>query len=129
MRPAILAIALIALPASLSAQYPAVGNYKGYVQPVGAENRFDLLLRIEKAADSTVIKLLQDPEQPPIPLASQEVVSGGFSVTFGNLTCPLVVVGEEWEAVCADAFGNATFVMRFSRKPEPPPSSAPPTSG
>ena len=129
MRLAILAAALVALPTTLVAQYPAVGTYKGHVQPVGAENRFDLLLRIEKAADSTVIKLLQDPEQPPIPLAHQEVVSGGFAVAFGNLTCPLVVVGEMWEAVCVDPFDNAVFSMRFSRKAEPPASPPPPTPG
>lgn len=124
MRLGLLAVAL-AFPSVLMAQYPAVGTYKGYVQQVGAENRFDLLLRVEKTADSTVIKLLQDPEQPPIPLASQAVVSGGFAISFGNLSCPLVVVEEEWQAVCADPMGNPSFSMRFSRKAEPatPPSS------
>lgn len=124
MRLAILAAAAL-LPTTLLAQYPAVGTYKGYAQPVGTDGRFDLILRIEKAADSTVIKLLQDPEQPPIPLASQEVISGGFSIAFLNLNCPLVVVAEEWEAVCADSFGNPAYSLRFARKSEPPAGMAP----
>jgi hypothetical protein len=96
------------------------------VQPVGTDGRFDLILRIEKAADSTVIKLLQDPEQPPIPLSYQAVISGGFLIELINLSCPLVVVAEEWEAVCADPFGNPSFSMRFSHKAEPP-TTVPPT--
>ena len=119
-------VAAALLPASLVAQYPAVGTYRGYVQPVGTEGRFDLILRVEKAADSTVIKLLQDPEQPPIPLVSQMVISGGFAIEFFQLNCPLVVVGEEWEAICSDPFDNPAFAMRFSRKPEPPPGAPPP---
>lgn len=128
MRLCLIAVAAL-LPASLAAQFPAVGTYKGYAQPVGADNKIDLLLRVEKAVDSTVIKLLQDPEQPPIPLTSQEALSSGFSIAFGNLSCPLVVVGEEWEAVCADQLGNPTFSLRFSRKAEPPAPPPPPTAG
>lgn len=118
MRLAILAATAL-LPASLLAQYPAVGTYKGYVQPPGSDNRFDLLLRIEKAADSTVIKVLQDPEQPSLPIAMHYPIQGGFFVEMVGLSCPLVVVGEEWEAMCADLLGNTTFVMRFARKAEP----------
>jgi hypothetical protein len=128
MRIALLAAAAL-LPTSLFAQYPASGTYKGYVQPVGTDGRFDLILRVEKAADSTVIKILQDPEQPPIPLSHQAVISGGFLVEMINLSCPLVVVAEEWEAVCADPFGNPAFSMRFSRKaelPAPAPAAATP---
>ncbi len=122
--------ATVLLPTTLLAQYPAAGTYKGYVQPVGTDGKFDLFLRIEQAADSTVIKLLQDPEQPPIPLATQEVISGGFSIAFGNLTCPLVVVAEEWEAICADPFGNPAFSMRFARKAEAAAGTTPaPTPG
>ena len=125
MRLALLASTLL-IPVALVAQFPAAGTYKGYVQPAGTDGRFDLILRIEKAGDSTVIKLLQDPEQPPIPLTSQTVISGGFAIEFFQLTCPLVVVAEEWEAVCADAFGNPSVTMRFSRKPEPPAGTTPP---
>lgn len=129
MRRSLLAAAAL-LPATLSAQFPAIGTYKGYAQPVGTDQKIDLFLRIEKAADSTLVNLLQDLAQPPIPLASQQAISGGFAIAFGNLRCPLVVVGEEWEAVCADPFDNPAFSMRFSRKAEPPaPPATPPTTG
>jgi hypothetical protein len=118
------------LPVSLMAQYPAVGTYKGYVQPVGTDGRFDLFLKIEQAADSTVIKLYQDLEQPPFPLASQQVISGGFEIEFFQLSCPMVVVGEEWEGICSDPLGTPSVALRFPRKPEPPaPAATPPTSG
>ena len=128
MRLAVLAAALL-LPATLLGQYPAVGTYKGYVQPVGTEGRFDLLMRVEKAADSTVVNVLQDPEAPPIPLTLQHLISGGFLIELGNLTCPLVVVGEEWQAVCTDPFDQPTFSLHFARKAEPPATSAPRTPG
>ena len=118
MRLAILAATAL-LPASLMAQYPAVGSYKGYVQPPGTENRFDLLLRIEKVADSTVIGVFQDPEQPSLPVANHYPIQGGFFVEFVGLSCPMVVVGEDWEGMCADVMGNTSFVMRFGRKAEP----------
>jgi hypothetical protein len=125
MRYALLAAAAL-LPATLFAQFPAVGSYKGYVQPLGTDSRFDLLMRVEKAADSTVIKIFQDPEQPPLPLVTQYLISGGFFVEIVSLSCPLVVVAEEWEAICADPLGNPAFTLRFARKAEAP-AAAPAT--
>jgi hypothetical protein len=118
-------VATLAVPAALAAQFPEVGTYKGYAEPVGTENRITLLMVIEAAVDSTVIKVMQDPKQPPIPLKAQQVISGGFSIGFGNLTCPLVVVGEEWEGICASDLGTPQFTLRFARKAEPPTPAAP----
>jgi hypothetical protein len=124
MRLSMLALSLAA-PVALAAQFPDVGTYKGYAEPVGTDNRIALLMVIEKAVDSTVVKVLQDPQQPPIPLNAQQTISGGFSIAFGNLTCPLVVVGEEWEGICASDLGNPQFTLRFARKAEPPTAAAP----
>jgi hypothetical protein len=125
MRYTVLAAAVL-LPATLIAQYPAVGAYKGYVQPVGTDGRFDLLMRVEKAADSTVINVFQDPAQPPLPLVSQYLISGGFYIEIVSLSCPMVVVAEEWEGICADPLGNPAFTLRFARKAEAS-SAAPPS--
>jgi hypothetical protein len=131
MRFALLA-GTLALPTTLLAQFPDVGSYKGHVQPVGSTGQFELILKVERVADSTTIQILQGADQPPIPIASRHVISGGFGIAFFNLACPLVVVEQQWEGICEDQFGNPSVTLRFSRTAEPPaaPSTtSPPRQG
>lgn len=118
MRIALLASLL--LPASLVAQYPDPGTYRGRAQFVAQDQSVPLLLEIERAADSTVVRLRQE-GQDPIPLATKQVTSGGFTIGFGNLTCPFVLANEQWEAVCSDPFDTPQFTLIFPRRPEATP--------
>lgn len=111
---------LLLLPLPLVAQYPDPGAYKGRAQFVGQDQSVALLLEVERSADSTVVRLRQE-GQNPIPLTTKLVTSSGFTIGFGALTCPFVVANEQWEAVCADPFDTPQFTLIFPRRPEATP--------
>jgi hypothetical protein len=110
-------------PVPLLAQYPDPGTYKGKAQFVAQDQSVALLLEIERAADSTVVRIRQE-GQDPIPLSTKLLTSGGFTIGFGNLTCPFVIANDQWEAVCSDTFDTPQFTLIFPRRPESSPPGA-----
>lgn len=113
--------AIVALPATLSAQYPEPGRYTLAASPAGSEQTFPLFLEVASLGDSTVLTFGQD-GQDPIPLVEHGTIADGFYFQFGTTRCPFVKVDGRWEAVCANLWDVPQFVITITGKAEPDPS-------
>ncbi len=115
----LLLVALLALPASLVAQFPKAGHYKAVATPAGQDQEIPLDFTVSMVGDSTALDLAQGEQH--VPLTDQGLVDGGFFLTFGTTRCPFVMVEDRWEAVCANEWNEPQFVVTFPRQPEPQP--------
>ena len=125
MRPLLL-LALIAAPAAaLPAQYPAPGNYKTVVQPIGQDGQIPLTMSVRTANDSTELGISQG-NGGLIPIADVRRIPTGFHLVIaGSLYCDVLKGEKGWGGLCSDKWGGPQFTLHVPPTPEPDSTAAP----